>query len=68
MAGALQAARLGALLEAGILEPTPDRPGSDTSKPPEANGNYLDNKSTVLRDLRAAVRKLERMLDTEFAA
>jgi two-component system cell cycle response regulator DivK len=68
MAGALQAARLGALLEAGILEPTPYRPGSMNSIAPGPNGNHLDNKSTVLRDLRAAVRNLERMLETEFAA
>jgi len=68
MAGALQAARLGALLEAGILEPAPYRPSSQNSTAPGTNGNHLDNKSTVLRDLRAAVRNLERMLETEFAA
>ncbi len=68
MAGALQASRLGALLEAGILEPTPYRPNTQNPTAPEPNGNHLDNRSTVLRDLRAAVRNLERMLETEFAA
>jgi len=68
MAGALQAARLGALLEAGILELTPYRPSIQNSAAPGPNGNHLDNRSTVVRDLRAAVRNLERMLETEFAA
>ena len=57
MAGALQAARLGALLEAGIL-------GTGT----DAEGNQLDNNSSVLRDLRTAARNLERMLEAEFTA
>jgi HPt (histidine-containing phosphotransfer) domain-containing protein len=51
MAGALQAARLGALLESG---------------PSELKGNHLDNTARLLRDLRAATRRLERMLETEF--
>jgi len=51
MAGALQAARLGALLESGPSEP---------------KGNHLDNTARLLRDLRAATRHLERMLETEF--
>ncbi|MDR3750008.1 MAG: response regulator [Terracidiphilus sp.] len=51
MAGALQAARLGALLEAESLAP---------------KGNHLDNSSKLLADLRAALRSLERMLDAEF--
>ena len=68
IAGALQAARLGALLEAGILEPTPYRPSGQNPTAPGPDGNHLDNRSTVLRDLRAAVRNLERMLETEFAA
>ncbi len=50
MAGALQAARLGALLEAVPLEPT---------------SYSLDNRAALLRDLRAAARRLERMLDAE---
>ncbi len=50
MAGALQAARLGALLEETPLDLT---------------GNSLDNSASLLRDLRAAVRSLERMLETE---
>jgi CheY-like chemotaxis protein len=46
MAGALQAARLGALIESPV--------------------NHLDNNSAVLRDLRAATRNLQRMLEAEF--
>ena len=53
MAGALQAARLGALLESGILE---------------SKGNHLDNRSRVITDLRAAARNLESMLDADFPA
>jgi CheY-like chemotaxis protein len=53
MAGALQAARLGALIESGILE---------------GEGNQLDNKASVLRDLRSAALNLERMLEAEFPA
>lgn len=48
MAGAEQAARLGALLEAG--------------------GDDLDNSKAILKELRAAVRNLQRMLDAEFPA
>jgi CheY-like chemotaxis protein/HPt (histidine-containing phosphotransfer) domain-containing protein len=46
MAGALEAARIGALLESAV--------------------NHLDNSSTLLSDLRAAARNLERMLEAEF--
>jgi CheY-like chemotaxis protein len=53
MAGALQAARLGALIESGVLE---------------GEGNQLDNNSSVLRDLRSAAHNLERMLEAEFPA
>jgi DNA-binding response OmpR family regulator len=53
MAGALQAARLGALLESGVLE---------------SNGNHLDNTSSVIGDLRAAARRLESMLEAGFPA
>jgi CheY-like chemotaxis protein/HPt (histidine-containing phosphotransfer) domain-containing protein len=53
MAGALQAARLGALIESGVLE---------------GEGNQLDNNSSVLRDLRSAACNLERMLEAEFPA
>lgn len=53
MAGALQAARLGALLEETPLEPT---------------SNSLDNSAALLRDLRSAVRNLERILDAELAS
>jgi CheY-like chemotaxis protein/HPt (histidine-containing phosphotransfer) domain-containing protein len=53
MAGALQAARLGELLESGILE---------------SNDNQLDNRSSVVSDLRIAARRLESMLDAGFPA
>lgn len=48
MAGALQAARLGALFESG--------------------DNQLDNSADLLRDLRAAARRLQHMLDVEMPA
>jgi CheY-like chemotaxis protein/HPt (histidine-containing phosphotransfer) domain-containing protein len=51
MAGATQVSRLGALLEAVTFEP-----GSD----------QLDNRARLLRDLRAAVSNLERILKAEF--
>jgi CheY-like chemotaxis protein len=50
MAGALQAARLGAKLEA-----LPDGPA----------GNHLDNSAGLLDDLRSATRNLERILSSE---
>jgi hypothetical protein len=53
MAGALQAARLGALLEATPLN---------------SKDNQLDNSAVLLHDLRAAARGLERMLDAELPA
>jgi CheY-like chemotaxis protein len=53
MAGAVQAARIGALLEdTAFLEA----------------GDKLDNSLALLRDLRAATERLERMLDKEFTA
>jgi CheY-like chemotaxis protein len=48
MAGALEAAHLGALLESG--------------------DNQLDNSTAILRDLRAAARRLQNMLDAELPA
>jgi hypothetical protein len=53
MAGAVQAAHLGALLEAA--------PGSPQD-------NQLDNSATLLRDLRTAAQGLERMLEAELPA
>lgn len=53
MAGALQAARLGAMLEGLPLEPV---------------SNHLDKSARLLADLRIAVRDLERMLDAELPA
>jgi len=56
MAGALQVARMGAVIEGGGIGVT----GSGV--------NHLDNGSTVLRDLRAAAANLQRMLEGEFQA
>jgi twitching motility two-component system response regulator PilH len=53
MAGALQAARIGALLETAPLD---------------AEGNFLDNSDRLLLDLRAAARSLERMLNSGLQA
>jgi HPt (histidine-containing phosphotransfer) domain-containing protein len=53
MAGAAQAAHLGALLESGVLDG-----GSD----------QLDNSMKLVHDLRTATRNLERMLKAEFPA
>ena len=53
MAGALQAAHLGALLEATPLG---------------AKDNQLDNSALLLSDLRAAAQGLERMLDADLPA
>lgn len=53
MAGALQAAHLGAMLEAA--------PGNEQD-------NQLDNSATLLRDLRTAAQGLERMLEAELPA
>lgn len=51
MAGAVQVARLGALLEA---------------VKPEAGGDNLDNGARLLRDLRTATTNLQRMLEDGF--
>jgi CheY-like chemotaxis protein len=53
MAGALQAARLGAVIEKGVRT---------------ASGNQLDNSAMLIGDLRAAARALESMLDPELPA
>jgi CheY-like chemotaxis protein len=53
MAGAMQLARLGALLESGSA--------------PEGS-NHLDDNRALLGDLRASARNLERMLESEFPA
>jgi CheY-like chemotaxis protein len=53
MAGALQAARVGALLEA---------------IPFDSPGNQLDNRASLLNDLRSATQALQRMLDAELPA
>jgi hypothetical protein len=51
MAGAVQVARIGELIEAGALEP--------------AKVNQSDNSSVIIADLRAAASNLQRMLDAE---
>ncbi|MGO9337686.1 MAG: response regulator [Terracidiphilus sp.] len=51
MAGAVQVARLGELIESGGLEP--------------AGVNQSDNSNAILADLRAAALNLQRMLDAE---
>ncbi len=56
MAGAAEAARLGALIEDGAIEVT----GS------EGYVNHLDNRAPVLDELRAAAENLKRMLVVEF--
>ncbi len=53
MAGALQAARLGALLEAVPLD---------------SAGNQSDNSASLLSDLRSATQALQRMLDAGLPA
>jgi CheY-like chemotaxis protein len=53
MAGALQAARLGALFEEITFDP---------------DSNHLDNSMALLSDLRSAARNLERMLEADFKA
>jgi CheY-like chemotaxis protein len=63
MAGAIQAARLGGLLEDGLLEQR-ELDGRNG-----VNGiNHLGDSTSILRDLRAAARNLERMLRVEFPA
>jgi len=51
MAGAVQVARLGELIESGALE--------------TAEVNQSDNSSFIIADLRAAASNLQRMLDAE---
>ncbi len=53
MAGALQAARLGAMIENTALHPT---------------GNQSDNSALLLKDLRSAAEALESMLNAELPA
>ena len=53
MAGALQAARLGALIENAALDPA---------------GNQSDNSVMLLKDLRLAAQALKSMLDAELPA
>ena len=52
MAGAMQAARVGAMFE------------EDTG---ESESNQLDNRMALLADLRAAIRNLERILETDLS-
>ena len=55
MAGAVELARLGALLESGANRSEVNQPGD----------NQLDNGAALLRDLRVATRRLQNMLDAE---
>lgn len=54
MAGAMQVARLGQLIEMGGLEPSAV--------------NHVDNSLTIIHDLRAAAVNLQRILEAEFKA
>jgi CheY-like chemotaxis protein/HPt (histidine-containing phosphotransfer) domain-containing protein len=54
MAGAIQVARLGEIVESGAFE--------------KASVNQSDNSSVILGDLRAAANNLQRMLDAEMKA
>jgi CheY-like chemotaxis protein len=63
MAGALQAARLGALLEAWH---SPS--GDNQSRDKQPGDNQLDNSTALLNDLRTAARRLKNMLDSEMPA
>lgn len=54
MAGAIQVARLGEMIESGAFE--------------KAGVNQSDNSSVILGDLRAAANNLQRMLDAEMKA
>jgi len=59
MAGATQAARLGARIEAlGVL--------AEAEKGTTRGGNDLDNSARLLADLRRAAHNLKRMLEAEF--
>lgn len=58
MAGALQAARLGAMIESGVLEPQADR----------GTVNQVDNSAPLLLELQSAHANLQRMLELEFPA
>ncbi|MGH9598961.1 MAG: response regulator [Terracidiphilus sp.] len=62
MAGALQAARLGAMIEALPTDPL------SLESNLESRSNHLDNSARLLADLRTAARNLERMLDAELPA
>jgi len=61
MAGAVQVARLGELVEFGALEPQKTHERTKVTTPI----NQSDNSSVILADLRAAGFNLQRMLDAE---
>jgi len=63
LAGAVQAARLGALIESGALECDA---GYESGFP--LGHNQMDINSYILRDLRSAAENLERMLREGFPA
>jgi CheY-like chemotaxis protein len=73
MAGAVQAARLGALLESGLgqsgsFQSGNFQSGNFQSGNSQAGDNQLDNSAVLLRDLRAATLRLQNMLDAEMPA
>ena len=63
MAGALQAARLGALLESWDNQGRNKRSGDK-----QRGDNQLDNSTALLNDLRTAARRLQNMLDADMPA
>jgi CheY-like chemotaxis protein len=78
MAGAVQAARLGALFESGFNRsglnlsglnlPGANQSGPNQSGHSRSGDNQLDNSAALLRELRAATRRLQNMLDAEMPA
>ena len=68
MAGALQAARLGALLESWDGKAGDSQAGNSPSGDNQPGDNHLDNSAVLLSDLRSATQRLQNMLDAEMPA
>lgn len=64
LAGAVEAARLGELIEKGVLE---SEFNQQSYWKLSQGDNYLDNNSPTLSNLRASARRLERILGAELA-
>jgi DNA-binding response OmpR family regulator len=62
LAGAVEAAHLGELIENGALEAEFDH---ENYKKVTEGDNYFDNNASTLSNLRAAARRLERMLSAD---